>query len=247
MKLSAIVRAYNDAWHIGNCLNNIYEQLDEIIIIEGCWDTLFGFGFGGYNSRRSTDGTCEIIEKFISDHKDRDIKYVKVEEGPKKEPPYDTYPYYFWDLTGCKVGDYAFIVDTDEIYRKADFKKVADCARSGIPSRMAVWAYNLIGVDTYRSDSYDGPMGIGGRIEKFGEFNTDRYMFGSKDDSVFIVPDIWCFHYSLYKPLNHLKYKCAFDDTLKKHWHLDENNNIVFVDGNKVLKYDGDLPEGYIR
>jgi hypothetical protein len=251
--LSAIIRIYNDSWHIGNCLNNIYDQFDELVLIEGGWNTLISFGQEGYKNRRSTDGTLDIIDKFIYEHKQDigKIKYVKTEDSvlPPKYGKFwdDTYPYIFWDVTDCKKGDYALIIDSDEIYSKKDAKRVADFAKSNKASRMAVWAYNLISVDRYRSDSYNGPMGIGGRIERFGEFSTDRYLSDDTFGPIVVIPNVWCFHYSLYKPLKHLIYKCAYDKSLKHHWHLDEHNNIVFVDGNTIMIYEGELPEGYNR
>ena len=246
--ISAQVKVYNDVWHIGNCLNNIYDCFDEIVLIEGAWDSLLEQDIPGYNTRRSSDGTLEIIDDFIrkSDVKNK-IKYVQLDDSSTKyQPPFDTYPMAFWDVTSCKEGDYSLIIDSDEIYSRNDAASLVEFAVGTEASGLEVWAYNLVSVDEYRSDSLAGPMGIGGRIEKFGHFHTDRFFTAREENTVITVPDIWCFHYSLYKPLIHLEYKYKFKPCIRSFWEL-QNGKVVFLNDTKVLKYTGILPEGYGR
>ena len=245
--ISAQVKVYNDVWHIGNCLNNIYDYFDEIVLIEGAWDSLLEQDIPGYNTRRSSDGTLYVIDEFLKlvDTKNK-VKYVQLDGSKKYDPPFDTYPMAFWDVTSCKEGDYSIIIDADEIYSRADCKKLVDFVRGTDASGLEAWAYNLVGVDKYRSDSLAGPMGIGGRIEKFGEFHTDRFFTARETNPVVTVPDVWCFHYSLYKPLIHLKYKYEYKPCIRTFWEL-QDDKVVFLNDTQVLTYDGVLPEGYSR
>jgi len=246
--ISAQVKVYNDVWHIWNCLNNIYDYFDEIVLIEGAWDSLLEHDIEGYNTRRSSDGTLDLIGRFLKevDYGKNKVKYVQLEGTEKYSPPYDTYPMSFWDVTDCKVGDTSIIIDSDEIYSRKDCKKLVDYANNTDADGLEVWAYNLISADEYRSDSLAGPMGIGGRIHKFGHFHTDRFFISREEGTVKTVPDVWCFHYSLYKPVIHLKYKYAFKPAIKTFWEL-QDDKVVFLNDTKVLKYEGDLPEGYTR
>lgn len=245
--ISAIVKVYNDAWHIGNCLNNIYDYFDEIVLIEGAWDSLLEQDISGYNTRRSSDGTLDIISTFLKEVDcKKKVKYVQLDGSKKHDSPFDTYPMAFWDITSCKEGDHSIIIDADEIYSKKDCKFLVDFAINTDASGLEVWAYNLVEVDKYRSDSLAGPMGVGGRIEKFGEFHTDRFFTSREDNLVVTVPDIWCFHYSLYKPLIHLRYKYGFKPCIRTFWEL-QNDKVVFLNDTKILTYEGELPEGYVR
>lgn len=243
--ISAMVKVYNDVWHIGNCLNNIYDVFDEIVIIEGAWDSLLDENIPGYNTRRSSDGTLDVINEFVKAKNGNKIKYAQIDDSRKSQPPFDTYPHLFWDVTECKEGDYAIIIDSDEIYKKADARKIASCCKGAV-SRMSVWAYNLVDIDVFRSDSYFGPMGIGGRIEEFGKFHTDRFFTSKEHGGDFVVPGVWCFHYSLYKPLIHLQYKYEYKPTIRTCWEV-RGNRAVFIDGTEMIKYTGELPEGYYR
>jgi hypothetical protein len=244
--ISAVVRVYNDAQHIENCLNAIYDFLDEIVIIEGVWQSVLKQNLPGYNTQRSNDGTIEKIESFINE-RDVDDKIIvyQLTGQEEYEEPFDTYPMVFWDLTKCKVGDYALIVDADEIYLKEDVQKIVDFIQKEEPHKIVVNEYILTGVDTYRSDSTT--RGIGGRIVEWGRFDTDRHFYSPGAAPISIVPDVVCFHYSLYKPVEHLHFKnVAYGLSVQDFWVM-KDDKVVLVNNLKELKYNGPLPEGYSR
>lgn len=237
--ISIVIRLYNNALHIYNCLFGCYNIADEIIILEGAYDSLLQKGKGYYKKRRSSDGSIEEVERFISQYDISGKVKLVFCNGKDHQDMIDK----FWDSTKCSVGDYVLVVDSDEIYMQKDATKIREFIITNSPkSNFNVFAYNLIGIDKYRSDS--GFFGIGGYVGIFGKFNTDRHT--EPCGVIDIIPDVCCFHYSLLKTSFHLENKLIIDPEVLNHWRLVDGKP-VFIDGTNILTYSGDLPYGYSR
>lgn len=237
--ISVVVRLYNDVLHIYNCLVGCYKMADEIVVLEGAYDIFMQRGSSYYKERRSSDGSVEEVKRFILNNDiDGKVRFVHC-SGKDHQDMINM----FWSNTAVGVGDYVLVVDSDEIYRQEDAVKIREFITTNNPkSNFGVFAYNLVGIDRYRSDS--GVFGIGGYVGIFGEFDTDRHT--KPCGVVEVIPDVCCFHYSLLKPTIHLENKLLLHPEIKNHWKLVDGKP-VFVDGTDILVYGGALPVGYSR
>lgn len=122
MKISFIMIVLNGMPFIEAVLKSIYEKAYEIIIIEGAVEkalikvegvpkrTIFGENDGGH----SADGTIDFIKKYPDP--DEKIIFISGSWPEKCE----------MQNRGLRVsrGDYVWLVDSDEVYKKKDIKAI---------------------------------------------------------------------------------------------------------------------------
>lgn len=238
--ISVITRVYNDSWHILNCIDGYIDFVDEVVLIEGALP--FVQERLGLINRRSIDNTTKVLKEYIkSSSQSYKIKYHELTTETSSEHHFP-----FWNLSSAHKDDYVLVVDSDEIYIKSHFEKIVQYIVKYNPTRLGVFSYNMINTEEYRSDSHNGPMPIGGRVVKYGKFNTDRNVEGDSCGPLCVVPGVFCCHFSLMKPLWWLKNKQTVTPEVKNNWVI-KNGKPVFIDGTTILKYTGDLPDGYTR
>lgn len=113
MKISFIIIVLNGMPFLKAALESIYESAHEIIIIEGAEQQgMFAANFDG----SSKDGTVEFIKTFSDPNKK--IKLIQGKWGFKRDMQNLA-------LKGETVsGDYIWLVDSDEIYKKEDINTI---------------------------------------------------------------------------------------------------------------------------
>ena len=127
LKKSALMIVCNGAQFIEAQLKHIYSVVDEIVIVEGA-DVFFQKVI---KSKRSNDGTIEIIDRFIADY-DADQKVKLINVGRSKN---------IMVRVGNEVctGDLIYQVDVDEFLRhetiNAAFERLKKHNTVSIPQR----------------------------------------------------------------------------------------------------------------
>ena len=109
MKWTACYQAFNEADWIEKSIRCIINDVDRIVIVEGCWSNSDDV----YGSFRSTDGTIEIIQKL-----QKEFPYIEMyhENRLTEQRQRDTY------LEKLDDGDYVFMCDGDELVIPSQFK-----------------------------------------------------------------------------------------------------------------------------
>jgi ADP-heptose:LPS heptosyltransferase/peptidoglycan/xylan/chitin deacetylase (PgdA/CDA1 family)/predicted O-methyltransferase YrrM len=113
VKISFVMIVLNGMPFIEYALKAIYDEAHEIIIVEGAVRECF---FAANPDGSSTDGTVECIRSFPDPY--RKIRLIQGGWPEKCE---------MQNIALAHVtGDYVWLVDSDEIYRKEDLSKVRD-------------------------------------------------------------------------------------------------------------------------
>lgn len=111
MAWKAVYSVYNEAKFLEKSIMNIIDEMDKIIIVEGCW--LNGEKITG--SLRSTDGTIEILERLKKTYPNKfEICY---ENKLNEQRQRDNY------LEKLEDGDNVLWLDGDEILIKKELKE----------------------------------------------------------------------------------------------------------------------------
>ncbi len=111
MSWKAVYAIYNEAKFLEKSIMNIIDEMDKIIIVEGCWKS----GEKITKSLRSTDGTVEILERLKKSYPDKfEIIYAN---GENEQRHRDNY------LEKLEDGDNVLWIDGDEVIHKNELKE----------------------------------------------------------------------------------------------------------------------------
>ena len=78
-KISALMTVYNESTFTDACLRSIEPLIDQFVIVEGSWKGLRGT-YDYKENLRSSDGTREIVEKFVKDFPHKATLYNSLED-----------------------------------------------------------------------------------------------------------------------------------------------------------------------
>lgn len=115
-RLVQAIQCHNEEEFIGGTLRSIYDEVDQIIVIEGAVKNRPNSTEDGH----STDRTVEIINDFKDSH-DPDHKILFIQIGKPFEN-LEELKQTFIDLT--TPGDWLIINDADEFYRPTDIRRL---------------------------------------------------------------------------------------------------------------------------
>lgn len=131
MKISYIMIVLNGMPFIEFSLKAIYDSAHEIIIVEGAVESCM---FMANPDGASKDGTIEFLNSFPDP--DNKIKRIRGRWPEKREMQNAALRYV--------SGDYVWLVDSDEVYRKQDIQKVIQVLeQSGAIARMDFFPYSF--------------------------------------------------------------------------------------------------------
>lgn len=122
MKISLVMTTYNGSKYIENQLNSIFNQTlkpDEVVIMDDC----------------STDNTCEIIERFISNNNLIRWKLIKSSSnvGWKRN---------FYNAINKATGDIIFLSDQDDIWKKNKIEVIVQAFKKEKKAELFVSNYD---------------------------------------------------------------------------------------------------------
>jgi glycosyltransferase involved in cell wall biosynthesis len=150
MKTSFVIIVLNGMPFIEFSLKAVYPYAHEVIIVEGAIELA---RFAANEDGSSKDGTVEFIKSFP----DPDNK-IKLIQGiwPEKCEMQD-------EALKHATGDWIWLVDSDEVYHKSDFEKIADLVDND-PSVFRVNFFNYMFWKSSFEWNFDAP-----------EFRTDAW------------------------------------------------------------------------
>ena len=118
-KLIAYYSIYNEAEFIHESLASVYDYVDRIIIIEGAWKETYEVN----GHKRSTDGTINIVKKFIKLYDaDDKIEYYEHNENSQLEQRNLLWNYIEED---CLI----LLVDGDEVWEGEQIKLLREATK----------------------------------------------------------------------------------------------------------------------
>lgn len=119
-KIIQCIQAYNEKDFIWYTLRSIYDEVDEIRLVEGAVQNQPDCPSDGH----STDGTLDIIHDFIK-KEDPDKKVNLIQ---KKDGPWDSLEEMKQQFLNYAVkGEWNLINDADEIYQKSSIRLLRKC------------------------------------------------------------------------------------------------------------------------
>lgn len=260
MKLSFVIIVLNGMPFLKAALESIYESAYEIIIVEGA---IKKASFAATKEGHSIDNTLQFIKGYKDDKK----KIKLISPG-------------FWEdkcsmqNVGLKevTGDYIWLVDSDEIYKKVDICRIVQVLKDS-PS---ITQINVPMLHFWKGYSYIISSTIlhSKRIARIFKFTKGNYFSTHRPPTLVTkeklkaveTPKIYCYHYSyilpaqvkqkitLYKIYGWEKsWKIDLDDwylncflkwTVGTKDEVEENYGIWTCDKNsKTEKFTGEHPE----
>jgi hypothetical protein len=110
------VQMHNEAEFAEIVLGSIYDEVDQIIVIEGAVANRLNSTDDGH----STDDTIEIVQRFRKEKDpDNKIMFIKINKPwADLEEMKNTF------LQMCMPGDWIIINDADELYRPEDIRRL---------------------------------------------------------------------------------------------------------------------------
>lgn len=247
-KLVGCMVVYNEADMIRYSLGSIYNQVDEVLIVEG--------GVAGrVSTPHSTDGTLDIIHEMDIDNKVRIVQKPNDEYWSNYEENKNEF------MKNTDVGDWLIILDADEVYMNGDIIKL----RKIMESRPQYWDYIPIFVELYKDFHHILPPGVANithqRILRKSDpnetyllhhptsaiNNKDTALDHMYDDRRVVIPDLFIYHMSWMKSTEdmiakHAYYARAFDKTDDAEAIRRAEEHVAKI-GSNLLYYDGPIPE----
>jgi len=242
------------------CIENLYEFMDEIIIIEGAtratthyWDgdTSF-FTKDGH----SADGTIDLL-------KDLKRQYPKIRIMMRQDG--------FWNgkTEMCNVyaqmatGDYVWYIDQDDFYKKEDMPKIIDLLEKKRPDAVHFFANHFFGGFDYCIDERMRSS-WGNNIPWMKIFRNvpGKSYWISHEPPNYVCDGIVCnqgkvisrdetlsmgiklYHYS-YVSESQINFKSKFFRNPKyvEYWEKFKTDKNIDIFGSKVFKFEGTHPE----
>lgn len=244
----------------GFCVQNMYDNVDEIIIVEGATKSLSGYWDGDTShytdNGRSKDGTIEYITELKN-------KYDKIKliigDG-------------FWDgktemcnaAAKISTGDYIWQVDSDEFYKKEDQIKILNLLEEKKPDAVHFFANHFFGGFDYciNENSYNS-WGNGIPWMRIFKNIPNKSHWSSHEPPQYICDGLVCnegnvitrdimlemnikmYHYS-YVQESQIKFKDNFFrqfPNYQNYWNNFKNNKNSLVWGSKVNVFCDEHPE----
>jgi len=246
MKVVGLFQAYNEESMIPYSLGSIYDELDEVLLVEGAVE-------GWYEETHSTDDTIDIVRAMDVDNK---ITIIQVDRHWKslEEMKNAFLPY-------VQPGDLLVINDADEVYMEGDIGRVRKImeARTDIYELIPIFR-ELYGDMRHIMRPSPGRVNLTNqRVMKYragcrwqnhptlaDAQGVDTSISSQYEDGRHVVPDFTIFHLSYMKSREHL---------VGKHAHYDQTFNgtpppvarasaeeKVDAAGSDLLYYDGPIP-----
>jgi hypothetical protein len=115
-RLIQCIQMHNESEFAEIVLGSIYDEVDQIIVIEGAVENRPNSTDDGH----STDDTIEIVERFRKEKDpDKKIMFIKINKPWKDlEEMKNTF------LQMCMPGDWVIINDADELYKPEDIRRL---------------------------------------------------------------------------------------------------------------------------
>lgn len=242
------------------CIQNLYDSVDEIIIVEGATKSITHHFDGNTSSfttnGRSTDGTIEYIKEL-----EKKYSKIKVIIGDG-----------FWDgktqmcnaAAIISTGDYIWQVDSDEFYKKEDQVKILNLLETESPDAIHFFANHFFGGFDYCIDERS-PNTWGNDLPWMRIFKNVplKSQWSSHEPPQYICDGKVCnhgkvisrdktlemgiklYHYS-YVQESQIKFKDVFFaqyPNYQNFWNQFLVNKDMFIWGSKVNKFDDEHPE----
>jgi hypothetical protein len=238
-------------------IQNMYEYVDEIIIVEGATKSKGKFDGDTTNftkNGRSSDGTIDML-------KEMEKKYDKVKiiigDG-------------FWDgktsmcnaISNIATGDYLWQLDSDEFYKKSDIVKIKKLLEEEKPDSIHFFANHFFGGFDYCIDERSNKWGNNTPWKRIFRHKKGCSYWISHEPPNYVCGDLLCdngkiinryktlemgikmFHYS-YVIYEQVVFKQKFfrNSSYIPLWNKfkDDKNTLIF--GSKVNKFIGKHPK----
>lgn len=245
-RLSCLMTVYNEIDFVDYAIRGCLPYVDDLVIVEGSYNEIVNLG----GSRRSSDGTVDIIEKYRNNKK---VHIIYNDEGEPPESDKDQRNIGLKKIKELNSDGWCIIVDADEVYDKNNFSMVKVAMHNMEKSdKLAAYFKSLTFVnDLDHFTEQDFPRLF--RITKDCKFINDNFMTwpdkqtGWFSPAIIKVPYIRYLHFAFCKSHERFELKkkwweTRFDEPFDYGWHIDENGKITDPDHDIVL-YTGKFPE----
>lgn len=250
-RLIACVQAYNEENMLKYSIPSIYNDVDEIILIDGAVE-------GWFPTIHSTDDTVEIAKSFDVDKKmtivQIDRYWQSLEELKHEFAKY------------VPNGDYFCIIDADELYTEGDLTRLRKLinARPNYTDWIPIFyefAFDLHHVLSPEPGFCNLTNQRVVKAEPGGRWDLhhptlalpdsgtyrDSALDHKYDDRRIVVPDFPIFHLSCTKPIEfqiekHMRYFTTFEKLSTEEARKKADGRIEILK-NKIMDYDGPLPK----
>jgi len=265
MRVIALINAYNEVDLVGRCINNIYLDVDKLIITDVDWPT---------GKKIATDGTHEKLMEFVGSSTYGKLKYIQPQFNNTGNPRVNEaiIKTQLMNAADPQDGDWIWIVEADEFYLASQLKglkerlllghkSISEHNKHWLTISALTFAYNL-------HWAYYGYHGRFFRYKKGSKFTLSNHFSWpsgeiSTDANRWHIPicHLCQFHLKFVKPLYRLSQRWTlnsgpddsgygnwFENTFKI-WPVNSskacrNNDGGWVKGQPtdLFHWDGELP-----
>lgn len=234
MNLVAYYALYNEADYLEYSLKSIYQYVDEIIVIEGCW--LEAFRPAG--SLRSNDGSLEILKNF-PDPQNKISVYFHNEQDQLAQRNV------LWNyINGSAM---CLLVDGDEVFDEENIRKVRHLSDTWDKNEDACFYIqsNIFVNDLYMNSTVLYPRLWTIKDNKSYQFVEPNTILVDGKPFNFYKTDIQHWHYAYVKsPQRFIMKK---HERIMKHnkfaWNIDRTTSLIYREDAKIEPYEGKHPE----
>lgn len=236
MDLIAYYSIYNEADFIEYSLKSVCPFVDKTIIIEGAWkETYLTNGH-----KRSTDGTIDIVQKYIKENPNLDISIYFHNEDTQLEQRNQ-----IWKYLPTKEPFTLLLVDGDEVWEKPELEKISSLYYNQDYNHPACFTVNsLIFInDFYTVSKVRYPRAwfiYPGKLYKFVEPNI--ITVNGKPFNLYNL-DIKFFHYSYCHSPHRFQEKKKERTKLHGNFAWELRGELIQRDDADIKPFNGKHPE----
>jgi glycosyltransferase involved in cell wall biosynthesis len=240
MQLSVLMTVYNEADFVDYAIRACLPHVDNLVIVEGAYQETIRLN----KSPRSTDGTCEIVEKY-KDHPKVSIIYAN-EESDKDQRNVGLNK-----IKELNPDGWLLIIDGDECWTEATLLQVKKLMqmfdKQGIKACYFQSLTFVNDLEHYTNQEFPRLF----KITQDCTFTNDNFMkwgnLGWNSPHV-MKYHLKYFHYSFVKSKERFNTKRdwwmhrGLGKDFDYGWHMDDNGRIYDA-GHKIFKFTGKHPE----
>jgi len=228
MRITALINCYNSEEYIEYCLKSIYPYVEQIIIIDGAFNTRI-------KPPVSNDGTEEII-KIIKDKEFPGSKIIYIHEGGNNEVEQRNKAF---SWISPENSDWVFIVDDDEIYKPQDLLYLREFLEYASEDGYFIHSFDFVNsFDWYRENFHRRIYRVKENMKFSGIIKVSYSSIECKVKE--FIPQVTKFHYSyVHNEKRGIIKQKEIDHDFG--WEID--GRIYKRRGMKLKKFKGEHPE----